>query len=150
MTALRTEDEGPRGFVPRAELYRALQRVEDLEGELAESKRLLREVLGDRVRDAAMSLPTMTLCRAGVFCALYATPGFASYEALALGAEAGRRIKDADGAHEVKTWIHYLRKSLEVAGCPPNPIKNSWGVGYMLSDEARQWFANRVLGGIQK
>ena len=38
MTALRSEEDGPRGFVPRAELYRALQRVETLEAELADMR----------------------------------------------------------------------------------------------------------------
>lgn len=150
MTAIRTEDDAPRGFVPRSELYRAQQRIEALEFELDEVRRQMREALGDRLRDAALSLPGMTLCRAGVLCALFATPGFASYEALALGAEPGRRDSDSDGPHVVKTWVHYVRRALEEAGCPPGAIINKWGVGYMLSNEARQWFSNRVYGGVQK
>ena len=146
MTALRTEDDAPRGFVPRSELYRAQQRIETLEFELDELRRQMREVLGDRLRDAALSIPGMTAARAGVLCALYTAPGYASYNAIALGAQPGRRMHECDDENVVKTWIHYVRKHLRAAGCPPDPIINKWRVGYSLTPEARQWFSNRVYG----
>jgi hypothetical protein len=146
MTALRSEDEGPRGFVPRAELYRALQRVEDLEAELAEMRDRLAEHMGqDLAVQLKTALPFLRPTGARLLAALCSSKNTVSFNCLI---ESGR----IDGEHPsiaLKTQVSYLKATLKLAGFPADGIENVWGSGYIMTEEGRQWVSNRVLGGIQ-
>jgi len=146
MTALRTEDEGPRGFVPRAELYRALQRVETLEAELADMRDKLAEHMGQNLAaDFIAAFPGIRPTGARVLAALYSSKNTVTHACLI---EAGR-IDGFYTGNALKVQISLLRTFLKALGFPADGIRMVFSVGYIMTEEGRQWVSNRVLGGIQ-
>jgi hypothetical protein len=146
MTALRTEDEGPRGFVPRAELYRALQRVEALEAELADMRDKLAEHMGqDLAADLKAALPSISPTGARLLAALFRSKYTVSHACLI---EIGRIDGNQTGV-TLKTQICLLRRAINRVGFPADGITKVWAIGYIMTEEGRQWVSNRVLGGIQ-
>lgn len=124
MTALRTEDDAPRGFVPRRELYAAQRRIEALEAELEASRDTIGRILG---QDALLGIIKL---------------GFAKCEAALIAAyQYDRSNQDADIDNLVKVRVCMIRKKARRFGCPGDPIRTLWGSGYALSDAGREWLS---------
>lgn len=153
MTALRQEDDAPRGFVPRSELYRAHQRIEALEAEIAELKSRLHDAVDPSLVSAALMMPGMSGAPARLLAALREARAPLDYRKLiALGAIGTRRqFFDAECNFDntLKVQMHRVRRALRDAGCPGG-VKCIPGVGYTLTEEARQWLDKRDYGGNQK
>jgi hypothetical protein len=134
--------EEPRGMVPRAELYRALARIDDLRAEIVE----LRKRLGME--------PTAYLC---LQRKLNLTRGEAQILAyLVAHKDVARRTlyaaiyDDTPDAPEIKILDVYtskLRKKLAAANAPENWIETIWGSGWRISDEGRAWLEAIIEGG---
>lgn len=137
--------EGPRGFVPRAELYKALARVDALEAELAELRaqvRLSKKVgASGWIIDLLKATP-MEACIIQVLAE--ADPRrYVPYNLIYDLSEHRRR---GDGSSEpyilIKTHICNLRKKLSVAGAPMGALETAHGCGYRLSVNGRAWLEN--------
>lgn len=137
MTALRTEDEGPRGFVPRSELYAAQRRIETLEAELEHSRDTIGRILG---QDALLGIIKLGFakCEAALIAAMLARP-LQPTAALIAAYQYDRSNQDADIDNLVKVRVCMIRKKARRFGCPGDPIRTLWGSGYALSDAGREW-----------
>lgn len=137
MTALRTEDEGPRGFVPRRELYAAQRRIEALEAELEHSRDTIGRILG---QDALLGIIKLGFakCEAALIAAMLARP-LQPTAALIAAYQYDRSNQDADIDNLVKVRVCMIRKKARRFGCPGDPIRTLWGSGYALSDAGRDW-----------
>lgn len=137
MTALRTEDEGPRGFVPRSELYAAQRRIEALEAELEHSRDTIGRILG---QDALLGIIKLGFakCEAALIAAMLARP-LQPTAALIAAYQYDRSNQDADIDNLVKVRVCMIRKKARRFGCPGDPIRTLWGSGYALSDAGREW-----------
>ena len=142
MTALRSEDDAPRGFVPRAELYRAQQRIEALEAELEAARDTLGQILGQDVRLKFLQAG-FTRCEAALIAAMWARPLQPS-AAMVAAYSHSRSADDADIDNLVKVRVCNIRKKARAYGCPGDPVETLWGSGYALSEIGRQWFSDRI------
>lgn len=141
--------DGPRGFVPRAELYAALKRVDELEAEVAELRAELRpkrdhELVG-RLCETGFSfgqslvlallvngrgpVETGKLIRDGGIGTIW---------------DAGRE-RDTDNLNQcLKVQMSHLRHRWRRLGGPADPIRTVRLVGYVMTAEARRWCLERV------
>ena len=151
MTALRTEDDAPRGFVPRSELYAAQRRIEALELQLAEAKSQLHEASEDGLLAKVAGVARLTGAQASIVAALIQSAGPIPFKRLIAVARIGDRYREvgANLDNTLKTQVCKIRQRLREIGCPGG-VQTFLGVGYGLTPEARQWFSNRDCGGIQK
>jgi len=139
MTALRTEDEGPRGFVPRSELYRALAKIDELEFEIESLKAKI-----------GLVARTFVQIQAGVGC----TPAEAKILSFLRNDRVVARAYifdclygDDPGQPEIKiidVYICKIRKAIRKAGGPADAIVTIWGQGHGLSQNGRQWLEERL------
>lgn len=153
MTALRTEEDGPRGFVPRSELYRAEQKIEKLQAQIDDLKSRLRDAVEPSLVSSAMMVPGMSGAPARLLAALCQSHAPLDYKKLIALGGVGTRAQSQDCYPDrdncLKVQMYRIRRILREAGCPEG-VKNISGVGYTLTQEARQWLSERVYGGIQK
>jgi DNA-binding response OmpR family regulator len=139
MTALRSEEDGPRGFVPRSQLYAAQRRIEALEAELEASRDTLGRILG---QDALLGIIKLgfTKCEAALIAAMLARP-IQPTAAMIAAYQYDRSDLDADIDNLVKVRVCMIRKKARRYGCPGDPIRTLQGSGYALSDVGREWLA---------
>ena len=142
MTALRTEDDGPRGFVPRSELYNAQRRIEALEAELEASRDTLGRILGQDTLLGFIKIG-FAKCEAALIAAMWARP-LQPTAAMVAAYQYDRSNQDADIDNLVKVRIHMIRKKARAFGCPADPIRTLWGSGYALSEIGREWFTTAL------
>lgn len=142
MTALRTEEDGPRGFVPRSELYAAQRRIEALEAELEASRDMLGRILGQDMLLGIIKLG-FAKCEAALVAAMWARP-LQPTAAMIAAYQYDRSNQDADIDNLVKVRICNIRKKARRFGCPGDPIRTLWGSGYALSDIGREWLTTAL------
>jgi len=134
--------EEPRGMVPRAELYRALARVDDLRAEINELRRRLG--LDHSAKLHLQYALRLTRVEAQVLCYFLAHK-FASRAAMHAAI-----YDDGPDAPEIKILDVYackLRKKLAAADAPENSIETIWGTGWRISDAGRAWLEAIIEGG---
>ena len=142
--------DAPRGFVSKAEHYRALDRIETLQEQVSELSEALSEARGERlslkVRNAVPALTEMQAC---FVAALYqACPRLIAMGGLYESGSRWKRKTEVEDCYGlVKTHIHYARRKLAALGAPQGAIVTAYGSGYRLSKEAHQWLSERIYGG---
>lgn len=138
--------DGPRGFVPRAELYAALKRVDELEAEVAYLKDELAAARNDpelalRIRAA---LPGLTLRQAKILTVLYEARAVVVYEALfTLVGSRPRKEYPLDPYATLKSNVCWLRQKLGSMGAP-DTIQTVFGFGYVMTRFGRAWIDERI------
>ena len=146
MTALR-QDDAPRGFVTKAEHYAALRQIDELQEELAQ----YRDALGEMVDEHRVMLVRAFLAskKPSNGQARWASGQMA--KALIVLVERGSvsrsqfgRLGPKDWENGTKVLMHHLRAQLERLGAPTPAIETTYGFGYAMTPEARQWLRERV------
>lgn len=141
MSAL--EQDAPRGFVSKAEHYKALAEIDRLKDLLACTRRhkvsrshpLHGRVLG--LRDLLPNLqPTPCLMLLDL-----ADHGAATNDEL-------MHLGSTD-AGSVKVHMHRARKAMSEAGGPVDAIATRHRIGYAMSEEARAWLKERAPEAFQ-
>lgn len=146
MSLARTEDDAPRGFVPRSDLYNALRRLDAAIAERDELQAKLDAITGADlvVRIAAAGFHR---CEAQILAAMWARPIQPS-AAIIEAYSPSRSNEDSDVGNLVKVRICTLRKRAKALGCPVALVRTIYASGYALTDEGRQWLSNRVYEAI--
>lgn len=138
MTALRQEDDAPRGFVPKAELYRALQRIDELEAQLA-------AIRGQG--DAEAQEGYEALLRFAIPCSPQASRIFAdllrSKRLVHHRQDLAERYEMTD-VNQVSVLIWKLNHDALMAGGPRLAGGRRGSGGIMLQPGAREWVAQRI------
>lgn len=130
-------------LVDMRDYTRAQARIDELEAENAWLRSLVVVDPADQQVDT-LRVRLRLRRQPAILLALLLRPGagFVKNEALlqALGTE-------AENVNRI-LWIAILRmrRALDAAGAPEGAVVNYWGRGYGLSDEARQWLRQSVLG----
>lgn len=142
MSAVRTEDDGPRGFVPRSELYKALARIDEITEERDALQTKLDAIIGADMMTviAKVGFPK---CESQLLAAMWARP-FQPNAAMVAAYSYNRSNDEADVENLVKVRICNIRKRAARFGCPSDPIKTIWACGYALSEEGRRWLSERI------
>lgn len=136
-------EETPRGLVPRADLYRALARVDELTYELTEERARISEWLGERNR-LALQAAGFKRYASVLLAALLAHTN----QPLAALSFALRPNTDEDGEvnadNVLKVRVCCTRKDIRNMGGPDKAIICQWGSGYSLSPEGRAWLVAKM------
>ena len=138
--------DAPRGFVSKAEYYKALARIEELEAEVAD----LRKRTGDsfdinRLAALKRRLPKLRPAECRVVVALYeAAPRTIHRKTMA---EIAVMFDSDEPENVLRTTICRANKMMVAAGCAYRPIESVWGIGYYLTQDAHQWLTENVYGG---
>lgn len=146
MTALRTEEDAPRGLVSRAEYYRALAKIDDLQDELAVLRAELDQARGiphlARIYEVLRGRGMATRALA----ALYQANGSVLTDAqIGAACGMGKVREDCDVGNMVKTTICHLRTALRKAGAPVC-ISTVHSVGYYLNSAGIAWVKAKLEG----
>jgi hypothetical protein len=129
-------EEEPRGFVSKAEYYRALAEIDRLKEELAHQRtQALPEVDMASIVAVKRAVPMQKQC-AKLLLLLLRRPEV-THGGLVDGA-------DLVDSRELKVLICLLRRSLRKGGAPAGCIETHWGMGYSLSPQGRQWLLERA------
>ena len=142
MTALPAEE--PRGFVPRADLYAALRRVDALKAERDELRAKLDAICGANLGAAIVKLG-FAKCEAALLAALLARP-LQPTAALIAAYQADRSDAKADIDNLVKVRICNTRRRIRSLGGPADAIQTLWASGYALTDAGRAWLQGCLDG----
>ena len=137
MTALT--DDTPRGLVPRADLYRALQRLDDALAERDE----LRESLARLVHaEAAPHIKRLGFSpgQARIIAAML-DGKVASYARLAYASSDG---PDTDADNVSKVQICLIRRRAAAMGFTGAFCETVWSMGYALTPAALAWLRARA------
>ena len=139
-------DFAPRGLVSKAEYYKALRRIDELEAELAELTRVLgrdkQSALTGAIHSAIDGLSPM---QAAFLATLYRSGNtFLSQDGIY--ARGRFRRCEGQGATSFKVGLWHLRRALDACGAPSGAIENSYGLGYRLRENARVWLQERLDG----
>jgi len=135
--------EEPRGMVPRAELYRALARIDDLRAEIVE----LRRRLGGMEPTAYLSLQRALCLTRGEAQILGHMIASKSVSKRAIYAAMYDDNPDAPSIKILDVYACKLRTKLRTANAPENWIETIWGSGWRISDEGRAWLEAIIEGG---
>lgn len=137
MSALRHEEEAPRGFVPKSELYKALAEIDRLKAELEELR-------GDRDEDMALDDLTAirTRFRIPPQCARLLSALFVNHHPIS--AERLVEVANLTSKGIIRTRKHYLSRALIAAGAPADWIESRAGAdyrggGYRITPQGRAW-----------
>ncbi len=138
MTALRTEEDAPRGFVPKSDLYRALRRIDELEAELA-------AIRGREDVDAQDGYEA--LLRLAIPCSPQAARILAdllrSKRLVHYRSDLAERYEMSD-VNQVSVLIWKLNHDALMAGGPRLAGGRRGAGGIMLQPGAREWVAQRI------
>lgn len=136
-----------RGMVPRAELYRALARIDELKAELNEQRERMALWAGEDKRQTLMAFG-FRRWSATLIAALVARKT-QPFDALCYAFEMPRRYDadaEVDANNLLKTRVCLTRKAIVSLGGPSGAIVTHWGVGYSLSEEGRAWVETIMQG----
>lgn len=138
-------DDAPRGFVPKADYYKALAEIERLRDELADlknrpaEKALLRTPPAERARWEAYNRALgLTRSQAAALDAIVK-----AYPLALDRAELIRKHKVVSPkCFDVFLWR--VRQALNEAGAPQGAIQTIRSIGHRITPEAHQWLRQRV------
>ena len=127
-------DAAPRGFVTMREHHRALEKIDALKDELADVKRTFMAGIDPNqlvvVADQFGLRPTTAKILVMLFN--------------------GVLVRSPPGSEASKVHVCLIRKRLEALGFDRSAIRNTWGVGYRMTHEARQRLLSEFPEAFQK
>ena len=130
-----------RGMVPRAELYRALARIDELKAEIVDLRRRIGLEHKSHVHLQWMLKLTPLEARVLTFMMAHkACSRRALYHAI---------YDDGPDAADIKildVYVFKLRKKMAAANAPENSVLTIWGSGWRLSEEGRAWVETIMQG----
>ena len=142
MSLARTEDDAPRGFVPRSDLYNALRRLDAALAERDELRAKLDAITGATFIAHFANLGFHS-CEAQILAAMWVRDLQPS-AALVTAYNSGRSDEESDVRNLVKVRIWAIRQRAKRLGCPCELVRNIYAVGYALTPEGRAWLSQRI------
>ena len=144
MTALRQEDDAPRGFVTKAEHYRALARIEELEDALAESKGAAG--VNPELQMRVQTRFGLTSLESEVLTLLMSHNELGKEYMFSVIWGMGGQRSDHPEPKILDVYVCKLRKRLADKEAPAGIIETIWGKGWRIAPQHRAWF-DAQLGG---
>lgn len=144
MTALRQEDDAPRGFVPKADYFRALARIEDLEHELAASRAAV--AANPETQMQVQLRFGLTPLEARLLGLLLAHKELGRDFAFSTIWGMGGQRSDSPSPKMLDVYLCKIRKRLSGIGAPADIIETIWATGWRIAPQHRAWF-DAQLGG---